>query len=54
MLFEDGAVVVRFLAHWCVLWESEHSVLEHQVRDVLVRVVAQGVDPDVANSITEL
>ena len=54
MFLEDGAVIVRLLTHWGVLWETEYSVLEHQVRHVLIRVVAQGVDPAVTNSVTEL
>lgn len=41
VFLEDGAVIVRLLTHWSVLWETEYGVLEHQVRHVLVRVVAQ-------------
>ena len=41
VFLEDGAVIVRLLTHWSVLWETEYSILEHQVRHVLVRVVAQ-------------
>ena len=54
VLLEDRAIVVRLLGHRGVLGEPELSILEHQVRNVLVCVVPQRVDPAVTHSVREL
>ena len=54
MFLEYGAVVVGLFRHGGVLRESECCVLEHEVGDVLVSVVPEGVDPAVAYSVREL
>ena len=54
VLLENRAIVVSFFRHGCVLREAEGGVLEHEIRDVLVSVVSQRINPTVAHSIREL